>query len=57
MYKSVLSIKDPTRAEVTNDLVDLVHYQTNLPKTKIRSIFTDAINFREEVQIRSNFAT
>lgn len=51
MYKSVLEIKDPTRAEVTNDLVDLVHYQTNLPKDKIRGIFADAIRFKEKYKI------
>jgi hypothetical protein len=51
MYKKVLSIKDPTRVEVTNDLVDLVHYQTNIPKDKIRIIFDDAIRFKEKHNI------
>lgn len=48
MYKKVLSIKDPNRVEVTNDLVDLVHYQTNIPKEKIRIIFDQAIRFKEK---------
>lgn len=48
MYKKVLGIKDPNRVEVTNDLVDLVHYQTNIPKDKIRVIFDDAIRFKEK---------
>lgn len=48
MYKKVLSIKDPTRLEITNDLVDLVHYQSNIPKDKIRTIFNEAIRFKEK---------
>lgn len=51
MYKKVLEIKDPSRIEVTNDLVDLVHYQTNIPKDKIRVIFDDAIRFKEKHNI------
>lgn len=51
MYKSVLNIKDPSRIEVTNDLVDLVNYQTNIPKEKIRSIFEEAIDFKEKHKI------
>lgn len=51
MYKSVLGIKDPTRIEVTNDLVDLVNYHTNIPKDKIREIFDAAINFKDKYGI------
>lgn len=48
MYKQVLSIKDPTYAEVNNDLVDLVNYQTAIPKDKIRTIYDDAIRFKKK---------
>lgn len=48
MYKQVLSIKDPSYAEVNNDLVDLVNYQTAIPKEKIRSIYEDAIRFKKK---------
>ena len=51
MYKRVLEIKDPTRLEVTNDLVDLVNYQTSIPKDKIRKIFDDAIAFKNKHDI------
>ena len=51
MYKRVLEIKDPTRLEVTNDLVDLVNYQTSIPKEKIRKIFDDAIAFKNKHDI------
>lgn len=51
MYKKVLEIKDPTRLEITNDLVELVHYQTNIPKDKIKRIFDDAIVFKEKYKI------
>ncbi len=48
MYKKVLEIKDPTRAETTKDLIDLVHYQTNVPKDKISKIFDEASTFKEK---------
>lgn len=51
MYKTVLRIKDPTRIEVTNDLVDLVNYQTSIPKEKIRQIFDEAIEFKDKYKI------
>ncbi len=51
MYKRVLEIKDPTRLEVNNDLVDLVNYQTSIPKDKIRKIFDEAIAFKNKHNI------
>ncbi len=51
MYKSVLEIKDPSYHEVTNDLIDLVNYQTNIPKDKIKKIFMDAIAFKNKYGI------
>lgn len=53
MYKKVLSIKDPTKQEVTVDLIELVHYQTNIPKDKIKTIFSDAIAFKDKYKISS----
>ena len=53
MYKKVLEIKDPTRIEITSDLVELVHYQTHIPKYKIRKIFEDAIQFKEKYKIEN----
>jgi hypothetical protein len=51
MYKQVLEIKDPIRTEVTNDLVDLINFQTSIPKEKIRTIFEEAIRFKEKHKI------
>jgi hypothetical protein len=51
MYKKVLEIKDPTRTEVTNDLIDLVYYQTNIPKDKIKTIYDQAIRFKDKHKI------
>lgn len=48
MYKQVLSIKDPSYSEINNDLVDLVNYQTAIPKDKIRKIYDDAIRFKKK---------
>jgi len=51
MYKKVLSIKDPTRLEITDDLIDLVNYQTAIPKEKIRVIFDEAIQFKGKYKV------
>lgn len=48
MYKRVLSIKDPSYSDINNDLVDLVNYQTAIPKEKIRRIYDDAIRFKKK---------
>lgn len=53
MYKSVLEIKDPNKGEITNDLIDLVNYQTAIPKDKIKLIFKQAIAFKEKYKIDS----
>ncbi len=52
MYKKVLEIKDPVRTEITNDLVDLVYYQTHIPKDKIKTIFNEAIAFKDKHKVR-----
>ena len=51
MYKKVLEIKDPKRIEITNDLIDLVNYQTNIPVDKIKTIFDEAIKFKEKYKL------
>lgn len=51
MYKKVLSIKEPSRREITNDLIDLVYYQTQIPKEKIVTIFNEAVAFKEKYKI------
>jgi hypothetical protein len=51
MYKSVLEIKDPNRLEVTKDLIDLVNYQTSIPKEKIEQIFEEAIAYKNKYNI------
>lgn len=51
MYKQVLSIKDPSHNEINNDLIDLVNYQTSIPKEKIRTIYNDAIRFKKKYKI------
>jgi single-stranded DNA-specific DHH superfamily exonuclease len=52
MYKSVLSIMDPkSQQEISNDNVKLVHFQTQIPETKIREIFSQALRFKEHYKI------
>jgi hypothetical protein len=52
IYKSVLSIKEPDKYEdITNDLVDLVRFQTAIPKKKIKKVFTDVLAFKKKYGI------
>lgn len=52
MYKAVLGIKEPEKNDdITNDLVELVHFQTSIPKDKIVTIFKDALNFKRKYGI------
>lgn len=54
MYKAVLHVKEPRAGEpITNDLVSLVNYQTNIPEKKIRTIFKEALAFKEKYKIES----
>jgi hypothetical protein len=48
IYEKVLLLKEPNnRREVTNDLVEQVAYQTDLPEAKIRQVFEDTLNYKE----------
>jgi len=52
MYKAVLGIKEPeSNDDITNDLVDLVQFQTALPKEKIVTIFKEALAFKKKYKI------
>lgn len=52
MYKAVLGIKEPdNNDDITNDLVDLVQFQTAIPKEKIIKIFKEALSFKKKYKI------
>lgn len=52
MYKKVLEIKEPEGTEdITNDLVDLVQFQTALPRDKVVTIFKEALAFKKKYKI------
>lgn len=52
MYKKVLGIKEPdSNEDVTNDLVDLVQFQTTLPRDKIITIYKEALAFKKKYKI------
>lgn len=52
MYKSVLGILEPkAREDKNNDYVDLVHFQTHIPKGKIREILWEARTFKQKYGI------
>ena len=52
MYKSVLGILEPkAREDKNNDYVDLVHFQTQIPKHKIRLILGEARNFKSDYNV------
>lgn len=52
MYKAVLGIKEPdSNDDITNDLVDLVQFQTAIPKDKIVKIFKEALAFKKKYKV------
>jgi len=52
IYKSVLEIKEPKKGEpITNDLVDLVNFHTNVPKDKIKKIYEEVLAFKDKYKI------
>lgn len=52
IYKSVLEIKEPKKGEpITNDLIDLVNFNTNVPKDKIKTIYEEVLAFKEKYKI------
>jgi single-stranded DNA-specific DHH superfamily exonuclease len=52
IYKAVLEIKEPDHNDdITNDLVDLVQFQTSIPKDKIVNIFKEALAFKKKYKI------
>lgn len=52
MYKAVLGIKEPdSNDDITNDLVDLVQFQTAIPKEKIVKIFKETLAFKKKYKI------
>lgn len=47
MYKSVLGVMEPkSNADLNNDNDSLIHFQTQVPKLKIREIFREAVRFK-----------
>lgn len=52
MYKKVLSIKDPNATEITEDLISMINYQTNIPKEKIKEIYQQAIEFKNKYKLK-----
>lgn len=52
MYKKVLEIKEPGRNDdITNDLLDLVQFQTALPREKIVTIYKETLAFKKKYKI------
>lgn len=48
MYKKVLTLHDPLKGKITDDLVDILAYQTDLPNEKVKIILQDAVDFKEK---------
>lgn len=52
MYKRVLGILEPkAREDKNSDHVELVHFQTQIPKDKIRNILSEARRFKQTYNI------
>ena len=51
VYKKVLTLHDPEVGKITDDLVDLLSYQTDLPKEKIKVVLQDALDYKEKFNL------
>lgn len=50
IYKSVLKLHNPV-GKVTNDMVDLISYKTDLPKEKVSQVLNDALDYKNKFNL------
>lgn len=48
MYKKVLTLHDPLKGKITDDLIDILSYQTDLPSEKVKIILQDSLDYKEK---------
>lgn len=51
VYKKVLTLFDPEKGKVTDDIIDLLSYQTDLPKDKVKAVINDAVDYKEKFNL------
>lgn len=48
VYKKVLTLHDPVKGKVTDDVLDILAYQTDLPKDKVKTVLKDALDYKSK---------
>lgn len=48
VYKKVLTIFDPEKGKVTDDVIDILSYQTDIPKNIVKDVLEDTIDYKEK---------
>lgn len=48
VYKKILTLFDPEKGKITDDVVDILSYQTDIPKHKVKSVLEDAVDYKEK---------
>lgn len=51
VYKKVLTLFDPEKGKITDDVLDILSYQTDLPKDKVKSVLKDAVDYKEKFKL------
>lgn len=51
VYKKVLTLHDPEKGKITDDIVDILAYQTDLPKDKVKVVLKDAVDYKEKFNL------
>ena len=46
VYKKVLVLHDPEKGKITDDIVDILAYQTDLPAEKVKGVLKDAVDYK-----------
>ena len=52
IYKKVLKLHNPV-GKVTNDMVDIISYKTDLPREKVEVVLNDAIEYKNKYGLKS----
>lgn len=51
VYKKVLTLFDPEKSKVTDEIIDILAYQTDLPKEKVKIVLNDAVDYKEKFNL------
>jgi len=51
VYKKVLTLFDPEKGKISDDTIDILAYQTDLPRDKVKIVLKDALDYKEKFSL------